>query len=407
MSAHAPLRVLYLMHHPIHYQASLIRRLARVPGIALKVGYISDATVRGLRDEHGFGQRVTWDTPLLDGYEHQFIDAIGSPDRISVWQPLAYGVGDLLRDADVLWVHGYAQITLVWAIAAAVRRNIPVLLRGESSPVGVRRPLAKRLLKRAWLRWLLPRVESVLYIGTANKEHYRRHGVAELKLFFMPYAVDNAYFQAAAAHARARRGELHRRLGLDASRPVVLYTGKLTARKRATDLLDAYVRLSPDGRTEPDAYLLFAGDGELRPALEHRARDLGWRSIRLLGFQNQSELPALYDLCDLLVVPSFDEPWGMVVNEAMNAGRSVVVSDQVGAGFDLVKEGVNGWRYPAGDCEALARCLRDALGDRSRLARMGEASLARINRWSFNEDVAGFVAAVRAVRPAARHVGAA
>jgi glycosyltransferase involved in cell wall biosynthesis len=171
---------------------------------------------------------------------------------------------------------------------------------------------------------------------------------------------------------------------------VILYAGKLTPRKRAADLLDAYVLLSPDRKREPDPYLLIVGDGETRSELETQVSTLGWNSVRFLGFRNQSELPQLYDLCDIFVLPSFGEPWGLVVNEAMNAGRAVIVSDQVGCGPDLVKDGVNGKIFPAGDVDRLYASLEAVLRDR-RYIDMGRKSLEIIDGWGYEQDVAGLL----------------
>jgi glycosyltransferase involved in cell wall biosynthesis len=88
-------------------------------------------------------------------------------------------------------------------------------------------------------------------------------------------------------------------------------------------------------------------------------------------------------------MPSVIEPWGLVVNEAMNARRAIIVSDQVGCGLDLVRNGENGFAFKAGDVSDLARVLREALASPERCAEMGRQSLAIINRWSFEEDVAG------------------
>ena len=65
----------------------------------------------------------------------------------------------------------------------------------------------------------------------------------------------------------------------------------------------------------------------------------------------------------MLVLPSVFEPWGLVINEAMNAGRAVVVSDQVGCGPDLVRSGENGYVFPAGDIAGLRQALVNLLGD--------------------------------------------
>jgi glycosyltransferase involved in cell wall biosynthesis len=69
-------------------------------------------------------------------------------------------------------------------------------------------------------------------------------------------------------------------------------------RKRPGDLLEAWAHLAP--RPEQRPYLLYVGDGKLRAELEGRAREVGSEAVRFLGFKNQSELPAYYELCDLL-----------------------------------------------------------------------------------------------------------
>jgi glycosyltransferase involved in cell wall biosynthesis len=140
--------------------------------------------------------------------------------------------------------------------------------------------------------------------------------------------------------------------------------------------------------------LLFVGDGEERRRLEERVRRLGWRSVLFLGFKNQSELPRYYDLCDVFVLPSEKEPWGLVVNEAMNAAKPVVVSDRVGCAPDLVRDGVNGFVFPAGDIGALAERLRRLTEDPELARRMGEESLRIIDKWNFDADVQGLLEAL-------------
>ena len=91
----------------------------------------------------------------------------------------------------------------------------------------------------------------------------------------------------------------------------------------------------------------------------------------------------------MLVLPSAFEPWGLVINEVMNAGRAVVVSDQVGCGPDLVRPGENGAVFPAGDIVRLRQALVDLTGDPRECRAMGEKSLEIIKTWGLEEDVAG------------------
>ena len=74
-------------------------------------------------------------------------------------------------------------------------------------------------------------------------------------------------------------------------------------------------------------------------------------------------------------MPSATEPWGLVVNEAMNAGRAMIVSDHVGCGPDLVRNGDNGFVFKAGNVADLSRVLREALASPERCAEMGRRSL--------------------------------
>ena len=180
-------------------------------------------------------------------------------------------------------------------------------------------------------------------------------------------------------------------------RPVILFASKLQPRKRPLDLLEAYIKLSSDGKSEPPAYLVFIGDGEQRSPLERRAKETGWNSIKMLGFKGQAELPRYYDLCDVFVLPSEREPWGLVINEVMNAGKAIVCTTQVGSGYDLVEHGRNGYVYEPGNVEELARFLSMIVESPAACAEMGRRSLDRISRWSYNEDVKGIVTAVHAV----------
>ncbi len=391
-------RLAYLVSHPIQYQAPLLREVAGERSIDLTVFFQSDISVRSFRDA-GFGETISWDVSLLEGYRHEFLPALGGTDRLSAIRPLSVGLKKRLIEGrfDALWVHGYASQCVVRAVYAARRRGMPVLMRGESNAISAPRSSGKERLKRFFLGRLFGACDALLYVGTLNRDYYRSYGVPDEKLFPMPYAVDNAFFRRRASEAAEMRESFRASLGLAPGRPVILYASKLSARKHPMDLLEAYIRLSPDGAREPAPYLLFVGNGEERRRLEERLKATGWSSIRLLGFRNQTELPAFYDLCDVFILPSVHEPWGLVINEAMNAGKPVIVSDQVGCGPDLVRDGKNGFVFPARDVEALSHALKAVTEDRARAQAMGEKSREIVERWGFREDIAGLRAALEQV----------
>ncbi len=393
-------RVGYLVSHPIQYQAPMLRYLATRPELELTVLFLSDMSVRAYPDR-GFGVTVSWDVPLREGYTHVFLPCVGRRDRVSLLQPLVIGIRRALRAArfDALWIHGYAHHAMLRAIAVANSLGLPVLLRGESTLLDRPSGRLRGTLKRSLLPRLFRRIHGFLAIGSRNREFYRAYGVPDEHIFPMPYAVDNQFFQSRAAEARRVRDSFRADLGLTAGRPVILYAAKLQRRKRPADLLEAYRRLSPNGSAEPRPYLFCIGDGEERSRLETAAQRLGWSSIRFLGFQNQTELPRFYDLADVFVLPSEYEPWGLVVNEVMNAGRPVIVSERVGAAADLVEDGKNGFIVPTGDVTVLAARLRTLTEDPGLALRMGQESARRISTWNFESDARGLLACLDAVVP--------
>jgi glycosyltransferase involved in cell wall biosynthesis len=119
--------------------------------------------------------------------------------------------------------------------------------------------------------------------------------------------------------------------------------------------------------------------------------------VRWLGFVNQTQLPAVYVASDILLLPSSFEPFGLVVNEAMLCGCPAIVSDRVGAKFDLVRDGETGFVTPCGDFLALAARLRQLFGNPALIQKMGTAARLRMNSWRPEQNVEAFADAVAEV----------
>ena len=399
MALSRPVRLGYLVSHPIQYQAPLLRRIAQEPGIDLHVLFGSDFSVRGYRDE-GFGAEVAWDVPLLEGYSSEFLPVMRDRRTTSIASPMNRGIFHRLRGAggkpaiDVLWVHGYSTINALHGMLAARALEIPVLLRAESWLRDRPRSGAKLMAKQAFFHGLRQLVDAVLPIGTLNAAYWDAYLGDSVPQFLMPYAVDNTFFQSRSEAASSGRVSFAQELGLTPGRQVILFASKLQTRKRCADLLEAYRRLCAgrQGSTLVEPYLLIVGDGEERARLE--AASAGAEGVRFCGFRNQSELPRFFDLADVFVLPSQHEPWGLIVNEVMNAGRAVIISDDVGCQPDLITDGVEGCVFPVGDIGALTEALHRVLDEPGTAANMGVRGRRRIAHWSFEQDVEALHAAL-------------
>lgn len=384
-------RLAVVASHPIQYQAPLFRALAAHPEIDLTVFFYSDYGARSYRDP-GFGHEVKWDISLLNGYRFEILPNISPrPNPSRFWGLINPGIVTRLRNGsfDAVWVHGWGRATDWLVMLAAFALGVPVLLRGETNLLPPL-PEWKRRLKRAVLTRLFRHVSGFLTIGRYNADFYRDYGVAEDRMLSVPYAVDNDFFSKQARQLLSQKRDLRQKLGIPEDLPVVLFCGKLTPVKRPMDLLEAFARATADH----PALLVYVGDGPLRPQLESYVERHHLKHIYLMGFRNQTELPRFYALADVFVLPSGFEPWGLVVNEAMCFGLPVIVSDQVGAGGDLVQHGTNGLIFPAGDVAALAQALGQVLHDPASREQMGSASRSRIEDWSFESDARGVLRAI-------------
>jgi glycosyltransferase involved in cell wall biosynthesis len=258
----------------------------------------------------------------------------------------------------------------------------------------------KLAAKSFFFKALRPRITACLAVGQDNDDYWRHYFGEAFPIFPCVYAVDNDFFRRACAAASIHREELRSSLHLDPARPIILFAAKLIPRKRCADLLEAYFELCNSISPQVRPYLLVIGDGNERTTLEARVRQVSAEDVRFLGFRNQTELPRFYDLCNVFVLPSIHEPWGLAINEAMNAGRPVVVSDQVGCLRDLVHPGINGAVFPAMNIHALAESLRALLNNSATLKTMGSESLRLVAGYSFQQNIAGLRKALHAFCPA-------
>lgn len=389
-------RIAFVNTHPIQYFAPLYAYLTDACGLETTALYLSDFSLKGGADP-GFRRAVTWDVDLLAGYEARFMGARASHRRIggffSMVAPELWG--EIRRGGyDAVIVHGHNLAAHHVAQAAALASRTPVFTRGETH-LGLRTSRLKGALRGPLLKTHYAGFDGVLAIGSANAAYYRAMGVAEDRIFAVPYTVDNARFIAAGAAARRDRAAMRARLGMHPELPAVLYASKFDRRKRPDDLLGAYAALRAQGVA---AQLVLVGTGLMEEALKCRVAAEGIPDVVFPGFVNQSALPGVYAASDVFVLPSENEPWGLVVNEAMCAGLPVVLSAGIGSAPDLVADGVNGATFAAGDVAGLAAALRPILTDAGLRARMGAASLARIRGWSYAECGQGIRAAVTAAR---------
>ncbi len=406
-------RVAIVTTHPIQYHAPWFRWMTEQNRFDLRVFYLWNPAASTLQDP-GFDQPVKWDLPLLEGYDYEFVSntsvmpgtgnfrGLRNPElleRLRSYQPTA------------ALLIGYKYRSLMRLIFTSERkRGFPLLFRGDSHRLGKVESRKEKVesrseggqgsavrslrseLRRRLISGIYRRFAAFLYVGQANREYFRLHGVPEHKLFFSPHAIENDRFLRDRDIHREEGRKWRRELGIPETSLLTLFAGKFQEKKRPLDLLEGFLRLRRD-----DHCLLFVGAGALEAPL--RERSASAQNIYFAPFQNQTAMPRTYAAADLFVLPSFgaEESWGLAVNEALCLGLPVIVSTHVGCGPDLIHDGQNGLVFPAGDVDALAGCLQEALNNPERLRRWGEEGRKMVRNYNFERAADGLEKALQKV----------
>ncbi len=364
-------RVAHSISHPIQYYVPLYRELSRRGNIDLTVFFRSDRGLVG-RVDPGFGTAVAWDIPLLEGYRSQFLRGSSSAQSAGALSAACLDIVTHLAHGryDVLWLHGYSPLVNQTALLVAKMLGIPVLLRDDANLL-FRRSLLKRAVKACLLKPMMKLVAGGLYVGTQNRTYYQHYGLRSHQLFPAPHVVDNAHFQRESIRLLPHRAALRQRFGFSSDQTVFASVSKLVPGKAVFDLLRAFAIVQESHRCG----LLIVGDGPLRDRVEQEISARGVSNVTITGFLNQSQISTAYAAADVLVVPSYGETWSIVVNEAMNFGLPIIVSNRVGCAVDLVEPGGNGFTFAAGEVDRLAAVMNILASDASLRARLGARSL--------------------------------
>ncbi len=360
-----------IITHPIQYYAPIFHLITERRNIHLKVFYTWEQSKEKVWDEK-FGKEIKWDIPLLEGYEHTFVKnrskSPGSGRFKGVINPTL--IHEIIEwKADAVLIFGWNHHSHFKSMRF-FKGKIPVYFRGDSTIIDSLPPI-KKFARFLFLNFVYKFIDHAFFVGTNNKTYYKKYGLKEKQLIFAPHAIDNNRFNTPLYVSKSN--ELRARLGISSEDLIFLFAGKFEEIKNPMILMEA-------ARFFPEFKFLFVGNG----ILEKEMKMLAGKNVFFLPFQNQSQMPVIYNLCNVLILPSTGrgETWGLVVNEAMACGKAVLVSDRVGCAVDLVKNNDNGYIF---DSENVDDLKRKIILISKKHVEFGFRSKEIIKDWSFEK----------------------
>jgi len=260
--------------------------------------------------------------------------------------------------------------------AGSRRGRVPLILWASlwAHPRSIAHALSYPALRR-----LYRTADAVVTYGPHVSAYVQAHGARRVHV--APQSVDNVFWGSPDVNPPNNTGWPSN------VETTFLFAGRPTREKGLGVLVEAW---SVSGLHTPTAALVLVGAGSTPPWVPAGG------AVAALDPVPQTQLRNFYAAADVLVVPSiptrtFREPWGLVVNEAMNRGLPVIASDAVGAAAGgLVRDGHNGLVVPAGDPVALAAALRKLANDPALRARMGAAGREQVSEYTHDAWARGF-----------------
>lgn len=278
------------------------------------------------------------------------------------------------RSFDRVICSNFCTPTGMLAVHYMKRHKIPYYLESDGGFAKDGKGLRERIKKR-----VISGARGCFSTAATHDQYYMAYGADPARVRRYPFTSLFEADLASAPATAAERAELRNALGITEPQ-VVLSVGQFIPRKGFDVLLEAAIGLPRDigfyfvGGTPTEEYEAFV-----------RAHAL--ENVHFVGFQSKEELKRYYRAADVFVLPTREDIWGLVVNEAMAEALPVVTTTRCVAGLELVREGENGYLVPRCDSEALREAISRAFADPRRLAKMSIAALETIRSYTFEEMV--------------------
>lgn len=273
----------------------------------------------------------------------------------------------LKKKYDAIIIGGYSSPTAVLAMAWLRLHKIPFYMEVDGGLIRQENKI-KYLVKKA----LVCMANRWLSTGRYTTQYLVHYGAKEERVTNYPFSSLYEKDILPGVISQEEKRALRAKLEIP-EKHMVLAVGQFIHRKGFDVLMQAAKSL------EGDTGIYIVG-GEATGEYLKLREELGLRNVHFLGFQKKEQLARYYQAADLFVLPTREDIWGLVINEAMAYGLPTITTDRCVAGLELIEDGVNGYIVPVEDAAALAEKIGAVLA--SDMEKMGAAALEKIRPYT-------------------------
>ncbi len=371
-------KIVFVSTHPIQYQTPIFKKLYKLNKsfIVLFKDKIKKHTE--IKDSE-FEKKIKWGNDLAKNYKYEIFG------KKNYFVLNLYNTYKFLKSQKIeyLILSGWNNIFYQSIFIIAKILNIKIILRCENNFYET--SYLKKKIKIFLLTIVFKFFYKFIAIGKKNNEMYRECGVSKDKIIKSNYSIDNDFFSKKKI-LKKKEAYLKDKYKTH-NKKVFIFVGKFINRKGIDVLLDAITHLNNFPIVTRKSIFLLVGQGSELTRIRKFIKLKKISNLCLINFKNQDDLKYYYKISNFLILPSFYETWGLVVNEAMAMEKPVIISNSCGCANDLVLNDKNGYIFKKGNSEELSKIIIKILQNKKVESRLKKEVKKKLKFFSIDKNV--------------------
>ncbi len=279
-----------------------------------------------------------------------------------------------LKEYDLALAYDYNNPNAGRLMRSCIRKGVPYIVNCDGA--FIRPHWLKDLVKRCYIS----HARACFASGHYAEKYFLHYGAKKENIYFHPFTSLEEGDILSAPVAEKEKQDIRLALGLGV-KPMVLFIGQFIPRKGIDILLEAWARKAADGQ------LVLIGGGDLEEAYRTQIEKLGLTDVQIRGFLPKEQVFQYYKAADLFVLPTREDIWGLVINEAMACGLPVISTDRCIAACELIENERNGFVVKTESVGELTAALDRLLSASDLRSRISENNLQKIRPYTLDNVV--------------------
>ena len=285
-----------------------------------------------------------------------------------------------IKKYDLVLAYDYHIKNAIRLEIDCIKNKVPYIMNLDGA--FIRKNFIKNIIKR----YLVTHAAGYFASGNHAAEYFKYFGADENKIYYHPFTSLHADEVLKEPLSETEKTRYKKKLGVDKSK-MVLTIGQFIHRKGFDVLLEAWNK-----EMDESCSLVIVGGGEEENQYRQYIADHNLKNVQLVGFKQKEEIFEYYKAADLFVLPTREDIWGLVINEAMACGLPVISTNMCLGAVELIENGINGYIVPVNNSNELTEAMKKLLCVDSSV--IGIVNLQKITNYTYENVIKSHIQAI-------------